>query len=123
MKRDEQGVVTRPLAVALVAPATSARQKIAQYLRDRAYDVFECDELAIARRFMAVVLLDTPDGGATAVARVRAWIASTTALYVVVVTAKPTGWATLAQTSGDHLAVLAAPAFAWEIVDALRTAP
>jgi hypothetical protein len=108
-------------AVALVAPATSARQRIAQYLRDRAYDVFEYDELSIARRFMGVVLLDTPDTGALAIAQVRSWIASTTALYVVVVTAKPTGWTTLAQAFRDHLAVLAAPAFAWEIVDALRT--
>ncbi len=41
-----------------VARATRSRGQIAKYLRDGGYDVFECEELANATRFVGVVLVD-----------------------------------------------------------------
>jgi hypothetical protein len=39
---------------------------------------------------------------------------------VVVVSSKPSAWKALSMARSDALYVLAAPAFEWEIVDALR---
>ncbi len=108
------------MGIALVAPASSERERIAQYLRDRGYEVVPCDQLSIATPFAGVVLVDASDGGDAWGARVHAWIAAAGALRVVVVTAKPAGWRALSLALSDQLAVLAAPAFGWEIIDALR---
>ena len=42
---------------------------------------------------------------------------------LVVISSRPTGWKALALAFADHLIVLAAPSFGWEIVDALRANP
>jgi hypothetical protein len=98
----------------------AGREQIARYLVERGYDVFPCEQLANATRFKAVVLLDSPEGGHAAIPQARGWLAASTTLRVVVVTAKPAGWRALALALGDRVVVLAAPAFGWEIVDALR---
>ena len=111
-------MTTRHLA--LVSPANAGRDQLARYLADRGFEVFSCDQLAVVTRFAGAVLLDTPGRGDVAIAQVRSWIAARPALRVVVVTSKPAGWRALSLAHGDHLCVLAAPAFGWEIIDALR---
>ena len=113
----------KPRGVALVAPADKARSQIAKYLRDGGYEVMECEELAIATRFVAVVIVDDPDDGEVTRTRVQSWIKPTRPIRVVVISAKPAAWRPLSLALGDPLIVLAAPAFGWEIVDALRAAP
>jgi len=113
----------KPASIALVASADKSRQQIARYLRDAAYDVIECEELAIASRFAGVVLVDDDTAGDELRSRVQSWLRHAPVPRVVVVSSRPTGWKTLSLALGDHLIVLAAPSFAWEIVDALRAAP
>ncbi|MBL9018961.1 MAG: hypothetical protein JNL83_32540 [Myxococcales bacterium] len=109
----------KPNAVALVAPPDASRGQIARYLRERGYDVFECDDLAISGQFESVVMVDLEASDA-ARARVQAWLRGTTAPRVVVVSSRPSAWKALSMARSDDLYVLAAPAFEWEIVDALR---
>jgi hypothetical protein len=107
--------------VALVARADRVRTQISKYLVAGGYDVFECEELAIPGRFVRVVLVDEPDGPVELVrARVQAWIKLARPPRVVVISSKPALWKPLALAHSDELFVLAAPAFGWEIVDALR---
>jgi hypothetical protein len=110
----------KPTVVALVAPADSARAQIAKYLRDRGYDVHECEELSIATRFTGVVLVDRDDDGEAARASVSSWFTSPKPIRVVVISVKPARWRALQLALGDELAVLTVPAFGWEVVDALR---
>lgn len=113
----------RSNSVALVARASEARMYIARYLRGGGFEVFDCDELAIANRFVGIVLVDDQEDGDPARLQVQAWIKSVTSLRVVVITAKPAAWKPLALALSDRLIVLAAPAFGWEIVDSLRPLP
>jgi hypothetical protein len=113
----------KPNAVALVARADKSRLRIAKALRDGGYDVFECEELSIASRFVGVVAIDDQDTGDAVRAQVQAWHKVSPRPRVVVISVKPTAWKALALAHGDCLVVLAAPAFSWEIVDALRAPP
>jgi hypothetical protein len=51
---------------------------------------------------------------------VRSWIKLTRAPRVVVVTSRPAALRELLLAHTARLAVLAAPAFGWDVVDALR---
>lgn len=113
----------KPNAVALVSRADKARTQIARYLRDGGYDVFECEELVLPGRVVGVVLVDDHEPSELARTRVKGWIKGPKPPRVVVVSSKPAGWKALSLAFGDHLFVLAAPAFGWEIVDALRGSP
>ena len=108
--------------VALVARANKSRIQIAKYLRAGGYDVFECEELAIATRFVGVVIVDD-ESGESKRGVVRAWLRRTKVPRIVVISSKPSSWKTLSLAHGDHLYVFAAPAFSWEVVDALRATP
>ena len=110
-------------AIALVAPPDKARLQIARYLRDAGYDVVECDELAIATRFAGIVLVDDDTASEAMRTRVQSWIRRAHPPRVVVISSRPAGWRALSLTFSDHLAVLVAPSFGWEIVDALRANP
>lgn len=109
--------------VALVSPAGQARSTLAGYLRNAGFDIHECDELGVPSSFGALVVVST--GGASGnelVTEVRSWIKLTKTQRVVVVTSKPTVFKDLLAVHGERLRVLAAPAFGWDLVDALRSA-
>ena len=107
--------MNRP-SVALVARANRSRRQLATYLRAGGYDVLECRDLATARSVAGVVVIDS----AGARERARAWLRLASSLRIVVISSKPSGWKTLAMAHRDDVYVLAAPAFGWQIVDALR---
>lgn len=119
----ESRAVMKSNAVALVSRADHGRAQLARYLRDGGFEVFECEELSIASRFFGIVVVDDPDPAALTRSHVQAWIKLTRPPRVVVVTAKPASWKALALAHGDHVFVIAAPAFGWDIVDALRAGP
>lgn len=108
-------------SVALVAAADASRAQIARYLRDGGYDVCECEDLGAPGECESVVLVDL-DAGEEVRARVSGWLLGAKVARVVVVSAKPSAWKALSMARSGDLYVLAAPAFAWEIVDALRAA-
>jgi hypothetical protein len=109
--------------VALVGHADQSRGQIAKALRAARYDVFECEELSIATRFVAVVVIDDRDTGDALRARVQAWIKAPKRPRIVVISSNPAAWNAASLVHSDHLSVLPAPSFSWEIVDALRAAP
>lgn len=113
----------KPNAVALVSHPDKARVQIAKYLRDGGFEVFECEELSIASRFFGIVVVDDPDPSALTRSQVQTWIKVTRPPRVVVVSSKPASWKPLVLAHGDHVFVIAAPAFGWDIVDALRAGP
>lgn len=107
--------------VALVAPADGARSRLAGYLRSVGFDVHECAVLELPGAFTALVVLSAYDTASDVlVADMRAWLRSAKSQRIVVVTAKPTALKDLVATHGERLRVLAAPAFGWDVVDALR---
>ena len=109
--------------VALVGRADPVRVQLARYLRDSGFDVFECDELALPQRFARAVVMDDGESSPPSVhKRVQAWISAGTPQRVVVVSPRPAGWSPIARAHPECVWVLAAPAFGWQIVDALRGA-
>jgi hypothetical protein len=107
--------------VALVGRADPVRAALARYLRETGFDVLELDELALPRRFAGAVVMDDGDSSSPNVRkRVQAWIHAGTPRRVVVVSPRPAGWRAIALAHPERLWVLAAPAFGWQIVDALR---
>jgi len=112
-----------PNAVALVSRPDKARGQIAKYLRDGGFDVFECEELSIASRFFGIVVVDDPDPAGLTREQVQAWSKLTRPPRVVVVSSKPASWKALVLAHSDQVFVIAAPAFGWDIVDALRAGP
>ena len=113
----------KPNTIALVARADKSRSQIAKYLRDGGYEVFECEDLAIANQFVGVVIVDDADMSESTRARVQEWLEHPMPPRVVVISTKPSGWKTLSVAHCDEVYVLAAPAFGWEVVDALRATP
>ena len=109
--------------VALVARADKSRSRIAEYLRDGGYEVFECDELAIVSQFVGVVLIDDAGASSSTVTRVQGWLRGAKSARVVIISSKPAAWKALSMAHSDDMYVLPAPAFGWEIVDALRATP
>ena len=108
--------------VALVARANRSRGQIAKYLREGGYDVFECEALEIATRFVGVVIVeDEPSESARGL--VQSWLRHNKVPRVVVISPKPSSWRALSLAHSEFLYVFAAPAFSWEVVDALRATP
>ena len=106
--------------VALVSEPGATRTALAAYLANAGFEVYECNELAVPSSFAALIAI-----GARAADRlladVRSWIKLTKSQRVVVVTSQPTAFKDLVAAHGERLHVLPAPAFGWELVDALRT--
>jgi hypothetical protein len=109
--------------VALVARADKSRTQIAKYLRDGGYDVFECDDLAIANEFVGIIIVDDAEPSEAMRVRVQSWLRLGKSPRVVVISSKPSGWKALSRAHSHDVYILAAPAFGWEIVDALRATP
>lgn len=95
---------------------------LAGYLRGAGFDVHACDELSVPSAFAAIVLIGDREGSGEALDQVRAWLKVAHPARVIVVTPKPTALKTLAAVHAGRLVVLAAPAFGWDVVDALRVA-
>lgn len=106
--------------VALVAGADEHRSDLTQYLANAGFEVHPCEALAVAASFGAVVWL-AGDGAHDLVARVRSWLRSTRPHRIVVVTFRPAALRALAAASPGRVVVLPAPAFGWDLVDALRS--
>ncbi|HEY5920027.1 MAG TPA: hypothetical protein VIV11_00090 [Kofleriaceae bacterium] len=107
--------------IALVSTDARARNILATYLREVGFDVEESSELGVPGSFGAVVLLGRDEGVVeTFAARVRSWMKRTSTQRVVIVTSKPAALRELTATHAHRLFVLAAPAFGWDVVDALR---
>ena len=107
--------------IALVSTDSRARNILATYLREVGFDVEESSELGVPGAFGAVVLLGRDDSAvATFAARVRSWMKRTSTQRVVVVTSKPAALRELTAAHAERLSVLPAPAFGWDVVDALR---
>src|SRR5262245_17166965 len=109
--------------VALVSIADRHRTDLAAYLRGVGFDVHEYDQLDIPGSFDALVVLTDDGRGADIVARVRPWMKPNKQQRVVIVTSQPAALRDLVAVHGDRLSVLPAPAFGWELVDALRLPP
>jgi len=109
--------------VALVSAAGDSRTALAGYLRSAGFEVHECAELAAPASFGALVAIDGHETANEALAAVRSWMKPAKTQRIVVVTPKPTAFKDLLATYGDRLVVLPAPAFGWDVVDALRTPP
>lgn len=112
--------------VALVAAADDQRLKLARYLGEAGFEVHLHEELTVATSFGAVVWLagdggDGGDGGDVLVARVRSWLRSTRPRRIVVVTFRPSALRGLAAAHPERVILLPAPAFGWDLVDALRS--
>ena len=103
--------------VALVSIDALTRGPLAGYLTRAGFEVHECAELAVPSSFGALILV-SQDGAL--LGEVRSWIKLTKTQRVVVVTSKPAALKTLVAAHPNRLFVLPAPAFGWELVDALR---
>jgi hypothetical protein len=114
--------VTGERRVALVAPADEQRTALARYLAGAAFNVHACDELAVAGGFDAVVWL-AADLADDLGPRARSWLRRNPPRRVVIVTARPAALRDLVASHPERLFVLPAPAFGWELVDALRATP
>lgn len=106
--------------IALVSEADPNRAALAGYLQRAGFDVHECDELALPASFGALVAIAARHTGDELVADVRTWIKLTRHQRVVVVTTRPHAFKSLVAAHSERLFVLPAPAFGWELVDALR---
>ena len=107
--------------IALICAAGEARTALAAYLGNAGFDVHACDELELPSAFGALVLVDADEAASeTLTSLVRSWLRRTGDHRVVVVTPKPTAFKDLLARHGERLHVLPAPAFGWDLVDALR---
>jgi len=111
-----------PALVALIARSDTPRIKIADYLRDGGFTVMECDDMLAPTKFAGIVIVDDRTLPEPIRTRVETWLELGAGPRIVVVSIRPAAWRHLCLLY-DRLAVLAAPAFGWEIVDALRAAP
>jgi hypothetical protein len=121
--RRDGGDASAEPRVALISVADAHRAELAAYLTGAGFDVHEYDQLDIPRSFDALVVLADEAGGGDIVASVRSWMKPTKHQRVVIVTSQPAALRNLVAAHGDRLFVLAAPVFAWELVDALRSRP
>ena len=107
--------------IALVARADSARKELGDYLRSAGFDVHECTELEVVAAFAALVVMSGADEQTDLlVQNVRSWMKSSRSQRVLVVTPRPTALKDLLAVHPERLQILPAPAFGWDVVDALR---
>lgn len=108
--------------IALVADANETRIALASYLMEAGFEVHQYEELAMPSSFAALVLVARRDESSESLsAFVRTWMRLAKTQRVVVVTSKPKALSGLVASYGDRLRVLPAPAFGWDLVDALRS--
>jgi len=108
--------------IALVADTNETTCALASYLTDAGFDVQQCAELPMPSVFAALVLVSWRDESSESLtAIVRSWMRFAKTNRVVVVTPKPKALTGLLASYGDRLRVLPAPAFGWDLVDALRS--
>jgi hypothetical protein len=107
--------------VALVADAGETRRGLADYLANAGFEVHPCDELTAPAAFGAFVLIGGHRESIDSLLElVRSWLELDATPRIVVVTSRPRALGELVASHGDRLRVLPAPAFGWELVDAIR---
>ncbi|HEY6035115.1 MAG TPA: hypothetical protein VIV58_12665 [Kofleriaceae bacterium] len=110
--------------IALIARADASRRELGRYLEAAGFDVLECEDLEVASGFAALVVISAQESSAEAlVANVRTWLRASRSSRILVVTSRPTALRELAADHAERVHVLPAPAFGWDVVDALRWQP
>lgn len=113
-------MTARHRRVALVAAADEQRCALTRYLDEAGFEVHPCEELGVAGAFGGVVWI-AGDRGNEMVARIRSWLRGPRPHRIVVITPRPALLRALAASRQARLVVMPAPAFGWEVVDALRS--
>ena len=110
--------------VTIIAHDERSRTDLAAYLQRSGFDVRvrdQTDRGATAAR--SLVWLTDRGGDASREATViGAWLAAEDGRCAVVVTWRPSAFRAVQVLHGERIAVLPAPVFGWQIVDALRAA-
>lgn len=106
--------------IALISSDIVTRNALAGYLTNAGFEVCECVELNMPTSFGAIVVLGDHSSVEALVADVRSWLRIAKTQRLIVVTAKPSALKELVITHAPRLVVLAAPAFGWDLADALR---
>lgn len=102
----------------LVAQDPRSRTGLAGYLQRSGFEVRTLAAIPHGGRATRVLvwLTDLADGAGA----IDAWLAADGARRAIAVTARPAAFAALRAAHPGQLAVLPAPVFGWQVVDALR---
>lgn len=103
--------------ITLVAPNDRSRVAVARYLERAGFDV--CHQTSADAATTLVWLTAAQSDTSDAADAVTAWLAGNTARRAIVVTPRPAAFRALREGHRRRLVVLPAPAFGWQIVDAL----
>jgi hypothetical protein len=103
--------------VTLVASNTQSRAAVSRYLQRSGFHV---RRPRVSDDQCTMVWLTEHDGDFSQVAdAVEAWLAEANLRCAIVVTMRPAAFRHLVERDGQRVVVLPAPAFGWQIVDAL----
>ena len=116
------GVSSRP--VTIIAHDERSRNDLAGYLQRSGFDVRVRDHTDRgAPETRSLVWLTDRGGDASREATaIGAWLAAEDGRCAVVVTSRPSAFQAVHALRGERIAVLPAPVFGWQVVDALRAA-
>jgi hypothetical protein len=108
--------------VTIVADDERGRADLAGYLQRSGFDVRLLDrKLRASHVAPSVVWLTERNGDPSTVAEaIDAWLGASDGRCAVVITWRPSAFRALHELHGVRIAVLAAPVFGWQVVDALR---
>lgn len=106
------------IRVAIVSIDNRARRDLARYVTKAGFDVHELEDIPLPSGFAGLVLIENQD--TPLLARLRPLLRLTRRQVIVVITSKPASLHELVAAHSQRLVVLAAPAFGWDVVDALR---
>jgi hypothetical protein len=106
--------------VTLVASDAQSREEMSRYLRRAG---FEVRRSRVSDDQCTMVWLTDPGGDLVEVTdAIIAWLADGARRCAIVVTMRPAAFGHMLENAGGRLVVLPAPAFGWQIVDALWAA-
>jgi hypothetical protein len=108
-------------SLALLAKDPRTRADVRSYLERAGYQVRLVARPESRARSLVWLAEEVEDRHPAAIATVLLeWLAPFEERRAVLVTSKPTAFIELGRAYPDRLSVLAAPVFAWQVVDALR---
>jgi hypothetical protein len=113
-----------PRFVTIIAHDERSRNDVAHYLQRSGFDVSARDQTARGAAAARSLVWLTDRGGDTSrtATAIGAWLAAEDERCAVVVTWQPSAFRAVLARHGERIAVLPAPVFGWQIVDALRAA-
>jgi hypothetical protein len=107
--------------VTIIADDLQCRAELAGYLERAGFDVRVHERTDRTRAAPSLVWLTDRAGDAARTATaIGAWLTAEDDRCAVVVTWRPSAFRAVHARHGERLAVLPAPVFGWQIVDALR---